>query len=114
MEGLGGITPYKLGQLLGMPHPHNVYSHWLSGDSRPSPLYCWRMIWLLLMKQDGVNFAPIGPINWETGEVTLKRPMGEQKGDKSYKSTATNAKQAVQAHLRDNRRPVSQFLDESP
>ena len=70
-----GITPYDLAKLLGALHP-NVYPYrWLSGKHRMGRHYLLRL--LILWKThfaDGVNFASILEVDWETGEAVHEEP----------------------------------------
>lgn len=60
LEGLRehcGLTPYRIGKLLGMNHPGNCYQ-WFDGQHRPSPKYCIRLLRLVQMKAfEGANLS---------------------------------------------------------
>ena len=73
-----GVSPYRLGILLGMAHPGNTYA-WFQGRSRPSQNYCVRIIKLIsLVAFEGLRLPFIESINWDTGEIKLKAGLKDQ------------------------------------
>ena len=75
-----GVTPYRLGVLLGMEHPHMPYE-WFRGRKRPSQDNCIKMMKLLVMvNYQGLRLPFVDSINWATGEIRYKG-RGDDKGN---------------------------------
>ena len=66
------VTPYRLGHLLGLVEPGNVY-RWTSNSvtrrRRPSVLYVSRLAYLLAVWRPEVRYFEMQRIDWDTGEV---------------------------------------------
>lgn len=80
------IKPYRLGILLGMDGPHNVY-RWFNGDVRPSQKYCIRIMRLMQMAAlDGVKFHLVERIEWPAGKIIWKVDEWNDKGNNGVSS----------------------------
>lgn len=77
-----GLTPMKLGRILGFSWPGHTYP-WFDMTYAPSQLYIQRIMYLLLLKLRGVDFRKVQGIDWEnTGEVIWKKGvMDGSEGD---------------------------------
>ena len=73
-----GVSPYRLGILLGMKHPGNTYT-WFQGRSRPSQAYCVKIIKLITLAAfEGLRLPFVESIDWDTGEIVLKGGVKDQ------------------------------------
>ena len=101
-----GVSPYRLGILLGMAHPANTYS-WFQGRSRPSQNYCVRIIKLIsLAAFEGLRLPFIESINWDTGEIEFKGGVKDQGHNRPppKKRTLTENQSGYSV-------PLAEFLD---
>lgn len=74
---LGGVTPYRMGILLGVPWPSNCYK-WSTGSARPSSSNWVKLFKLLsLHLEEGIDLKDtkttgIRQIDWQSGLVLFK------------------------------------------
>ena len=68
---LGFVSHRHLARLLDCPDLGYV-SRWYYGRARPSPVYLGRMLLLISIYSDGIDFTKIRYIDWQTGEPRLE------------------------------------------
>jgi len=103
-----GITPYRLGRLLDMEAPHNVY-RWFNGDVRPSQRYCIRMMRLMQMGTlGGVKFRFVDRIEWPEGKIIWKVDNWNDKSD----SRVSPGKRQIPKSNEPYGVPMAEFLDQ--
>ena len=74
--GALGVSPYRLGWLLGVPRNEMVY-RWLGCEKRVSQKYSVRLARLLIMKLLGTDFRFIKAIDWSTGQIIGKETISK-------------------------------------
>lgn len=107
IEGLS-ITPFRLGQLIDLPGPHNAY-HWVNGLNRPNQANTMKILKLVSMVAfQGVKLPLVESINWETGEIIYKGP----KNDKNSNGVPSS-KRKIPKRDGPYRVPMAELLSES-
>lgn len=117
LEALGGITPYRLGKLLGMANPQNAASNWFEGRHRPSQLYMVRILKLHHLAMAGVRLLLVDKIDWERGEIKFRQlpdRKGDDKANGAYQDSISYARRQIQDEFRGHKDPVGQFLAQRP
>lgn len=114
LDILGGITPYRLGKLLGMSQPNNVSSLWLAGRNRPSQLYTIRLLKLHQMVLAGVSLILIDSIDWERGAIRF-RSLPRRRGDSgAHQAAISIARRQIQDGVGQHRDPLGEFFNQPP